>query len=112
MDAAKKGKYKPSGEVVDEWDKFAKGMKEKRQKKAVCTTRKSEKTDVGSNILKCKKLTIQPLESVPSGKAKKYERSGPQEFVDFDETLVSIEHIRDACDKHFAGRIPGQWCTL
>ena len=99
MDAAKKGKYKPSGEVVDEWDKFSKGNERKETKKAVCATRKSEKTDVGSNILKCKELTIQPLESVPSGKAKKYEWSSPQEFVDFDETLVSIENIRDACDQ-------------
>ena len=71
MDSRFFRKYKPSCEVVDEWDKFAKGMKEKRQKKVVCATRKSEKTDVGSNILKCKELTIQPLESIPSGKAKR-----------------------------------------
>ena len=48
------------------------GNEIKETQKGCLYHQKVGKTDVGSNILKCKELTIQPLESVPSGKAKKY----------------------------------------
>ena len=87
----------------EEWERFEKKMKEKRMQRP-----KSDGTkEVGSNILKSKELIVQPLESEPSGKAKKYERTGPQEFVPFEEyDEVTIDNIKNACNRHFSGKVP------
>ena len=50
-----------------------------------------------------------------SGKAKKYNRIGPREFVPFDkyEELSLEENIIDACQNHFAKRIEkGMVCDV
>ena len=91
------------------WQDFAQKVKKKRLNK------ESEKasTDIGCHILNSKEMIVQPLESDPSGKAKKYERTGAQEFVEFDYEEVSIENIKRACNYHFKNRIPyGMTCDI
>ena len=44
---------------------------------------------------------VQRLSSEVSGKAQKYPRVGPREFVQYDEEELSIEGIKPACEKHF-----------
>ena len=71
--------------------------------------RKSEK---GKDVSKCE-ITVQRLSADVSGKAQKYSRIGPREFVhlydDDDEDLyneeLTIERIKDACLKHFAPKV-------
>ena len=94
---------------ADEWERFAKDIKHKRMQKP-----KSDNTkEIGSHILKNKELIVQPLESEPSGKAQKYERSGPQEFVPFEQDEVSIDNIKKACIRHFSRRNPiGMSCDV
>ena len=40
-------------------------------------------------------------------KAKKYERTGPHEFVEFPYQEVTIPNIVKACNKHFEKRLRG-----
>ena len=48
-------------------------------------------TDV--SILERKELLVQPLATVATGKAKKYERTGPKEFVAFPYEELAIPNI-------------------
>ena len=58
-------------------------------------------------------MVVQQLECEPSGKAKKYERAGPQEFVEFNYEEVTIKNIKSACNKHFNERLPpGMVCDI
>ena len=47
----------------------------------------------GSSILENKEITVQPLATEATGKAKNYERTGPQEFVPFVFDEVTIPNI-------------------
>ena len=94
-----------------DWEKFAQAVKNKRIKHHETKSDKSK--DVGVNILNSKEMIVQPLETDTSGKAKKYERTGPQEFVKFVFEEVTIETIKKACNRHFAGRMPvGMFCDV
>ena len=59
-----------------------------------------EKTEKG-NILERQELLVQRLSSEVSGKAQKYTRVGPREFVQYDEEEVNIEGVKEACKKPF-----------
>ena len=48
---------------------------------------------------------MQRLSSEVSGKAQKYTRVGPREFVRYDEEELSIEGIKAACEKHFSSSL-------
>ena len=89
----------------NEWERFAKCIKEKRRKG---NTSKSEKktSAVGDTILSSKELTVQLLATEATGSSKKYQRLGPQEFVEFNGADVSIATLKTACDNHFKDRIP------
>ncbi|XP_057300435.1 uncharacterized protein LOC130632148 [Hydractinia symbiolongicarpus] len=68
---------------------------------------------IGAKILNFQELVVQLLKGESSGKAKKYERTGPQEFVPFEYDEVMIENIKAACTKHFASRLPiGMTCDV
>ena len=87
------------------WKTFAKGMKEKRTKKAAKSQGHGKGTGVGENILSEKEMIVQRLASEASGKAMKYERLGPQEFVTYSYDEVSLENIKRACYFHFRDRL-------
>ena len=94
-----------------QWENFNKKMKEKKMLRKQQPNQK--KIDIGTNIVNNQELIVQSLEGEPSGKAKKYERTGPQEFVPFEFEEVSIDNIKEACMRRFASRLlPGMICDV
>ena len=75
-------------------------MKDKRNKKGQ-STGSSKGINTGDLILCNNELVVQRLSSEVSGKAQKYSRHGPREFVPFEEDELSISAIKEACEKHF-----------
>ena len=55
-----------------------------------------------SALLKSGELVVQRLSSSVSGKAQKYSRVGPIEFVCFPHEEMTIQNIKSSCKKHFA----------
>jgi hypothetical protein len=80
------------------WGTFKNEMKAKRRKTGDGGGKKNAK----GNILERQELVVQRLNSEVSGKAQKYTRVGPCEFVRYDEEELSIEGIKAACKKHFS----------
>ena len=82
------------------WKKIAQKVKAKRAKKIGAGT---------SNIrkIKNKELVVQRLSADVSGKAQKYSRIGPREFIPFDDEVdeLTMVNIKTACEKHFRGCI-------
>lgn len=63
-------------------------------------------------LLEGNELTVQRLSSEVSGKAQKYTRIGPREFVPFNsEDKLTIESIKCACERHFAMQVDSCWRT-
>jgi hypothetical protein len=94
---------------VHKWRKFANDIKAKRTRGA--TTNPKGKDSGGSSdvtILEKKELLVQPLATEATGKAKKYERTGPQEFVSYPYEELTIPNIIKACNKHFQKRHKGK----
>ena len=72
------------------------------------TAKRGKKRDAGDathKLLKGKELTVQRLSSDVSGKAQKYARIGPREFVPFTEDELTIENIKRCCERHFATQV-------
>jgi len=67
------------------WCTFKKEMKAKRRKTVDGDGKKNEKC----NILE-RQLVVQRLSSKESGKAQKYTRAGPHEFVQYNKEELSI----------------------
>ena len=98
---------------IQKWRRFANAIKKKRTTGQ--TTKKNanqkESNSGGSSdnrILERKELLVQPLATEATGKAKKYERTGPKEFVAFPYKEVTIPNIIRACNKHFQKRLKGK----
>ena len=81
-------------------------MKAKRTAK---TQKKRESRDSVND-----EIIVQRMSSDVSGKAQKYSRIGPREFVPFEKyEELSLENIIDACQKHFSKRIEkGMVCDV
>ncbi|CAB4040553.1 Hypothetical predicted protein, partial [Paramuricea clavata] len=87
--------------MAEKWRKFKEDMKKKRL---------SGKSQKGKDVSK-REITVQMLSADVSGKAQKYSRIGPREFVQLydDDDLdrfytkeeMTIERVKDACLKHF-----------
>ena len=103
---------------VSKWKKFAQNIKLKRtnvatkQNKTQMKCGEASKNTCGSSILENKEITVQPLATDATGKAKKYERTGPQEFVPFFFEEVTIPNIIAACNKHFKKQAKGMSCDV
>ncbi len=54
-----------------------------------------------SAVLKSDELVVQRLSSTVTGKAQKYSRVGPREFVSFPHEEMTIQNIKSSCEKHF-----------
>lgn len=79
--------------MATQWKNFKTAMKEKRTGK-----RKAPSHD----IVQKEEIVIQRLSTEVSGKAQKYSRIGPREFVPFDYEEVTLDNIKNACRRHFA----------
>lgn len=84
------------------WGSLAKSMKNKRVH-GKGTAKKS--SGLGENILSEKEMIVQRLASEASGKAMKYERIGPQEFVTYPFDEITLDNIKTACYHHFKDRL-------
>lgn len=72
------------------------------------SAKRGKKRDAGDatyKLLKGKELTVQRLSSDVSGKAQKYARIGPREFVPFTEDELTIENITRCYERHFATQV-------
>ena len=81
------------------WGDFKAKMKEKRENKTA-SKEKSRRKAHGTE------LTVQRVAAEVSGKAQKYSRMGPREFVPFDNgEELTIDKIKHACEEYFGPRI-------
>lgn len=86
--------------MSEAWKKFTTAMSNKR------TGKKTNKPNNGNaSILKTGIITVQRLSSDVQGKAQKYARMGPRDFVPFPYETVTIKNLKEACHKHFKSRI-------
>eukprot|EP00794_Sanderia_malayensis_P013427 gene13427-14807_t len=90
------------------WKNFKQQMKEKR------TGSKGNTNNIMQEILKKEEIVVQRLSSEVSGKAQKYSRIGPREFVPFEHQEVSLNNIKRACTNHFVSRlgVREQFCDV
>ena len=58
-------------------------------------------------VLNSGELVVQRLSASVSGKAQKYSRVGPGEFVSFPNEELTIQNIKSSCNKHFASVVSG-----
>ena len=80
------------------WKKLNEKIRAKRTK----TTKK----DLPKNHRQGDELTVHRLSAEVAGKAQKYTRIGPREFVPFDESEeMTIGNIKSACERHFLPKI-------
>lgn len=84
----------------DSWHTFKEKMKQKRGKKERATET-NKGVNKGEMILRNSELVIQRLSSEVSGKAQKYSRIGPREFVAFEEDELNIPAVKKACETHY-----------
>lgn len=87
--------------MSDSWKKFTTAMKEKRVSKNKAGSGPAGNT----KVLKKGEIIVQRLSSDVQGKAQKYGRIGPREFVPFPYDELTLENIKDACQNHFKSRI-------
>ena len=81
------------------WKKFEMQMKEKRNKD-------NKKKSSAGRVLQLEELTVHRLSAEVTGKAQKFSRIGPREFVSFagyDD--LTLKNIKLACQKHFLPRV-------
>lgn len=78
------------------WGKFQAKMKEKR-----CENKATKSTKGKSQESETEELIVQRLSAEVHGKAQKYTRVSPREFVDFSDQEMTIEKIKNACRMHY-----------
>lgn len=85
------------------WKKYEEKIKAKRD---VNTKRKNDsKGSNGKKIrLQSDELTIQRLSSSVEGKAQKYSRIGPREFIPYKNSDITLDGIKQACLTHFENK--------
>ena len=58
------------------------------------------------------KLIVPRLSSTVLGKAQKFSRIGPREFVPYPHDDLTVRGIKDACFSHFGKRVTGMECDI
>lgn len=87
------------------WKKFKEAMKEKRIGKKQSNFKNSKESK--------EEILVQRLSLEVRGKAQKYLRIGPREFVHVGKEELTFENVQKACLKHFAPKIgPGMYCDV
>ena len=80
------------------WKRLNEQVKAKRTKKGVKRSRDGVKIENGE-------IVVQRLSAEVTGKAQKFSRIGPREFVSFEYNEVTIENLKRACEKHFEAQL-------
>eukprot|EP00794_Sanderia_malayensis_P010263 gene10263-11316_t len=81
------------------WKDFEQKVKAKREVNKRKGTVKSAKRELVDSI------TVQRLSSDVSGKAQKFSRIGPREFVSYPHGDLTLEGIKRACEEHFSSTL-------
>jgi len=87
----------------NKWHAFAKKMAVKRdmnKKRKSLKDFRRDRTSVENDF-----ITVQRLSASVAGKAQKFCRVGPREFVPYKKTDLTIEGIKEACNEHFKTKI-------
>ena len=77
----------------------------KNYKQTIANKRTGKKKTPSNDILKKEEIVVQRLSAEVAGKAQKYSRIGPREFVPYEYDEITISNIKEACMKHFASTI-------
>lgn len=86
--------------MAAKWDKFATKQKQKR-------------TKTESNETRTEEIVVQRMSSEVGGKQQKYCGIGAREYVPFGHEELTIENIKDACQKHYRTLIgEGMTCDV
>ena len=96
----------------NKWKNFAKKMAAKRDinKRRNGTTDSKNKNGIAVTN---DAITVQRLSASVSGKAQKFCRVGPREFVPYGQSDLTLDGIKGACDEHFRRKIgPGFRCDV
>ena len=84
------------------WANYEQKIKAKREankrKKATAGTEEKKRRLDSDHII------VQQLSSKVEGKAQKYSRIGPREFVSYKNSDVTIENLKQACQAHFSSK--------
>ena len=84
------------------WHDYKKRIKAKRdvnkRKKATAGTEEKKRRLDSDHII------VQLLSSKVEGKAQKYSRIGPREFVSYKNGDLTIENLKQACQAHFSSK--------
>jgi hypothetical protein len=85
------------------WANYEQKIKAKREankrKKATAVTEEKKRRLDSDHII------VQQLFSIKvEGKAQKYSRIGPREFVSYKNSDVTIENLKQACQAHFSSK--------
>ena len=84
--------------MAADWKKLQEQVKPKRAKKGAKRSREEIKIEKGE-------IVVQRLSAEVTGKAQKFSRIGPREFVSFEYNEVTIENLKRACERHFEAKI-------
>ena len=84
--------------MAADWKKLQEQVKAKRAKKGAKRSREEIKIENGE-------IVVQRLSAEVTGKAQKFSRIGPREFVSFEYNEVTIENLKRACERHFEAKI-------
>ena len=87
--------------MAEKWKELKKKMEEKRD----INKRNKEKTNKKIYALKSGALTVQRLSTFVSGKAQKYARVGPREFVPYQKEDITFNSIKESCKVHFGPKM-------
>ena len=88
--------------MAEKWKAFKKKIEEKRD---INKKNKEKPTKKTSAALKSGELTVQRLSTFVFGKAQKYSRVGPREFVPHQKEDITFESIKQSCKNHFAPKM-------
>ena len=77
----------------------------KNYKQTIANKRTGKKKTPSNDILKKEEIVVQRLSTEVAGKAQKYSRIGPSEFVPYEYDEITISNIEKACMKYFASTI-------
>lgn len=92
----------------EKWKRFEDKIKAKRD----INTNRKKKAASTEPKLRRDELVVQRLSATVSGKAQKFSRIGPREFVPYPHNDLTVRGIKDACLSHFGRRVVGMECDI
>ena len=83
-----------------------------KAKRDINTKKKKSNATTKDVKLRRDELIVQRLSATVSGKAQKFSRIGPREFVPYPQDDLTVRGIKKACLAHFGRRVSGMECDI